>query len=309
MTDPFSLSVVMVTYHTGAVLKQAIDSVLALPHVELVLVNNGNPPGIEKKLAAWAASEPRLKLITGQGNVGFSKACNAGAREASGDFFLFLNPDSVVPPDLLAKLQHYAATLKRPFLLGARLLDAKGQDQRGARRALLEPKTAFIEALGLHAFFPKERLNFHKEPLPTKVAPIPAISGAFMFLAAEDFWHIDGFDEGYFLHVEDLDFCLRFTRAEGTIYFAPDIVVKHQGGTSDTTTEFLEKQKARGFMRYFHENYGDAYPQFILWLLDAAILARLGVKLGVLRLAGKKKPANSAPQTAQPQSPSPRKKG
>jgi hypothetical protein len=281
----------MVSYHTGPVLKRAITAALtSTSPVELILVNNGNPREVEAGLDALAKKEPRLRLLTGHGNIGFAKGSNLGARAAKGDYLLFLNPDSLLPPDAIERLGRQAANLKYPFMLGVRLQDEKGRDQRGCRRALLTPLTAFIEALHLHSLFPKHRLNLHKEPLPKKMVPMPAISGAFMFVSAEDFWRIKGFDEAYFLHVEDMDFCLRFRRAEGEIYFIPDIVVTHIGGTSKVTSAFLEKQKARGFMRYFHENWGHAYPQPVLWILDAAILARMALKIALIgRKSGAKK--------------------
>src|SRR5262245_18009712 len=141
-------SVVMVSFHTGPVLFEAIASVLAqtVP-VELCLVDNGNPPDIVARLQGMAAADPRIRFITGHGNVGFSKGCNTGARAAIGEYLLFLNPDSKLPPDALAKLQTHAVSLKRPYLLGARLLDEDGRDQRGCRRALLTPATALVEAL------------------------------------------------------------------------------------------------------------------------------------------------------------------
>ncbi len=117
-------------------------------------------------------------------------------------------------------------------------------------------------------------------PLPQTIAPMPAISGAFMFLPREDFWNMGGFDEKYFIHVEDLDLCLRFRRAGGGIYFAPDIRVTHVGATSNATKAFIEKHKARGFVRYFHKNFGAEYPLPLLWLLDAAIWVRMGLRLG-----------------------------
>ncbi|MDD3288075.1 MAG: glycosyltransferase family 2 protein [Alphaproteobacteria bacterium] len=281
-------SVISVTYHTGPVLDKLIASVLAstVP-VELVLVNNGNPPEIEAKLKALADSTPQMKFITGHGNVGFAKGCNLGAKAAKGNFLLFLNPDSMLPPDGVEKLYAEEAKLKPPFMLGARLLDGNGKDQRGCRRALLTPKTAFIEALHLYKFFPKIRLNLHEEPLPETTVPMPAISGAFMFLSTKSFWNINGFNEKHFLHVEDLDFCYRFRQSGGEIYFVPSLVVTHIGGTSSTTNEFLEKQKARGFIRYFHENFNHEYPQPILWALDLAILARMCVKIGIPKLMKK----------------------
>jgi hypothetical protein len=228
-----------------------------------------------------AASDQRIRFLTGQGNVGFSRGCNTGARAALGDDLLFLNPDSKLPFDALAKLKAYAATVKRPFMFGARVLDEDGRDQRGCRRALLTPMTAFIEAFRLGALFPKVRLNFNKDPVPQNITVMPAISGAFMFVPREDFWNIGGFDEGYFLHVEDLDLCLRFRRAGGEIYFVPDVAVTHIGGTSDVTKVFIEKHKARGFVRYFHKNFGGEYPLPFLWLLDAAIWGRAWLKIGV----------------------------
>lgn len=273
-------SVVMVSYHTGPVLQRSIAAVLAQTRpVELCLVDNGNPPDVVASLQALAVTEPRLRFITGHGNVGFSKGCNLGAQASSGAMLLFLNPDSLLPLEALEKLQIHAAHVKRPFMVGARLLDEGGRDQRGCRRALLTPKTALIEALHLHSFFPKDRLNFNDEAVPQAITPVPAISGAFMFLVREDFWAIKGFDEGYFLHVEDLDLCLRFRRAGGEIYFAPDIVVTHIGGTSKATTAFVEKHKAQGFQRYFYQNFRGEYPTFILGFLAVAGWGRAWLKV------------------------------
>ncbi len=278
-------SVIMVSYHTGPVLFRAIDAALAsAAEVELCLVDNGNPPEVVAKLQALAAREPRIHFITGHGNVGFSRGCNLGARAAEGQWLLFLNPDSLLPSDAIEKLIDHAARLPRPFMLGARLLDEDGKDQRGCRRALLTPATALIEALHLYPFFPKARLNFNQEAIPQGITPMPAISGAFMFLPREDFWRIDGFDEGYFLHVEDLDLCLRFRRAGGEIYFVPDVVVTHIGGTSKATTTFIEKHKARGFIRYFHVNFAATCSRPLLWLLDGAIGCRALLKIGAAQL-------------------------
>ncbi len=276
-------SVIMVSYHTGPVLFEAVTSVLnqSAP-VELCLVDNGNPPEVVLRLQAMAAVDSRIRFITGYGNVGFSRACNLGARAATGDHLLFLNPDSKLESDALMRLHKHASVLSRPFMIGARLLDEQGKDQRGCRRALLTPKTALIEALHLGFLFPKERLNFNHEPLPAQLTPIPAISGAFMFLPRDDFWTIGGFDEEYFLHVEDLDLCFAFRKAGGEIYFAPDIIVTHIGGTSHATTAFIEKNKARGFVRYFHKNFAD-YPVLLILLLNAAVWLRMRLKLMMVR--------------------------
>ncbi|MGB9154699.1 MAG: glycosyltransferase family 2 protein, partial [Alphaproteobacteria bacterium] len=81
-------------------------------------------------------------------------------------------------------------------------------------------------------------------------------------------------DEGYFLHVEDLDLCFRFRKAGGKIYFAPDVVAIHTGGTSEAASDFVERHKTRGFSRYFHRNFGETTPFILLWGLDIAIWMR-----------------------------------
>ncbi len=283
MSEPQLTSIIMVSYFTGPVLEKAIAAVLAqTATVELILVNNGNPPAIETAFLERFKDDPSVRYLTGHGNIGFGRACNLGARMARGDRILFLNPDSLLPPEAITTLYKQEKGLKRPFILGARLLDGEGKDQRGCRRALLTPQTAFIEALGLSTFLPKMRLNYHQEPLPRERTPMPAISGAFMYMIKEDFLHLGGFDEDYFLHVEDLDLCLRLSRKGGKAYFIPDLVVTHMGGTSKTTNQFLELNKAKGFIRYFHKNFEGFYPHPLLWLLDVAIWARYGLNVYLL---------------------------
>lgn len=268
---PPAASIVMVSYNTGPVLFQAVQAALAQTVlVELLLVNNGNPPEDEARLRQMAAADNRLCLIEGHSNIGFAAGCNKGARAAVSEYILFLNPDGILPPDAVEKLIAKSAGLARPYMLGVQLLDAEGRSQRGSRRALLTPTTAVVEALHLYSFFPGARLNFHKQPLPAGISRIPAISGAFMFMPREDFWKIGGFDEDYFLHVDDLDLCLRFRRAGGEIYFIPDITVTHIGGTSGVTLAFVEKHKARGFVRYFHKNFAREHSGFSLWLMSMA---------------------------------------
>jgi GT2 family glycosyltransferase/uncharacterized protein YbjT (DUF2867 family) len=294
-------SVVMVTYRTGPVLPRAIASVLAqTAPIELILVDNGNPEDVMAQLAGMAARDPRLHILRGHGNVGFAKGCNLGATAARGDYLLFLNPDSLLPSDAVADLLEEGGSLKRPFMLGARLVNEDGSDQRGCRRAILTPASAFIEALGLGWIFPERRLNRHRDKVPSHTVPVPAITGAFTFIPREDFWNIQGFDEGYFLHVDDLDLCLRFRRAGGEIYFVPRIVVTHIGGTSRTTKAFTEKHKARGFVRYFHKNFEGQYNRLLLWLLDAGAWARAYFRIFIGHFSSPHKLLSVSAETSSP---------
>ncbi len=276
------VSIITVTYYTGPVLFDMISAALVQSAVrEIVLINNGNPLPIYHRLEEMAENEPRLKLISGQGNVGFATASNLGVKEAAGDYLLFVNPDCVLPQGLAHALLTESARLPRPHLIGARVVEKSGREQSGSRRALLTPWTAFVEVSGLYRLFPKHpyfrRFKWHEEEVPPKTAEVPAVSGALMFIPKEDYTRIGGFDEDYFLHVEDLDLCLRMHRAGGYVFFMPEPKVLHHGATSQASPIVVEWHKTRSFVRYFFKNYSDTYPTFALWFISITVWIRFFV--------------------------------
>jgi GT2 family glycosyltransferase len=113
-----------------------------------------------------------------------------------------------------------------------------------------------------------------KGPLPAETAPVPAISGAVMFLAREHYWALGGLDSGYFLHVEDLDFCASFSAAGGEVCLVPQVKVHHCRSSSEVGRFFVEWHKIRGFRRYFRKQ---GLGSLRRGLLEAALLARLAV--------------------------------
>ena len=280
-------SVVMVSYWTGAVLWAAIEAVLSPDQegmTELILVDNGNSPAVAAELARRAEREPRLVLVTGHGNVGFARACNLGASRARGRHLLLLNPDCCLAPGTIPALLSEAAALGDDWMLGCRVRNPDGSDQRGSRRGLLTPRTALVEAFRLDRLSPRyarrHRLNHHKTPLPAGTVRVPAISGACMMLPAATFRSVGGLDEGYFLHVDDLDLCRRLHLAGIPVYFAPHVEATHHVGSSRASPLRIEWHKSRGFLRYFRLHYGGPRWWPLLVPLSAAILARLGVRAG-----------------------------
>src|SRR5690348_8835055 len=96
-SDSGTVSVLMVSYHTGPSLFVALDRIAGEPETgEIILVDNGNDDATRAALARRAAAEPRLRLISGQGNVGFARACNLAAARATRPILLLLNPDCLV---------------------------------------------------------------------------------------------------------------------------------------------------------------------------------------------------------------------
>jgi N-acetylglucosaminyl-diphospho-decaprenol L-rhamnosyltransferase len=270
-TRAVRVSAIVVSYQTGPVLDACLNA-LADEVDEIILLDNGNPPEISAALAA----DPRLKTIAGQGNIGFGAACNIGARAARGGDLLFVNPDAVIAPGAVAALRAAGAGKAHPWLVGGRLLDEHGGEQRGARRDMLTPWRAFVHASGLARLEKLSPLlrDMHRErdPVPPGVVAVGAVSGAFFLTPKADFIAIGGFDERYFLHVEDLDLCRRYGDAGG-VWHQPAAVAVHHGQTSAVSARFIAKHKADGLQRYF--------AKFAASPLDKAVAALLGVGLGL----------------------------
>ena len=250
-----SISAIVVSYWTGEILRACLANLLAIPGCgEIILVDNGNPDKEVEDLTAWCAKEPRLKLITGHGNIGFGRACNLGAKQARFPFLAFVNPDCVVDP-LSLKLMAEQADSPLPCLVGGHICDELGHEQRGGRRGTLSLWAACVSFAGLGR--PGEQagiwrdFNRTQEPFPDSPIEMPVVSGALMVTPARAFWQIGGFDAAYFLHVEDIDLCHRYRLGGGKVIFHPQARATHIGGTSQTASWRVEIAKLHSFLYYF----------------------------------------------------------
>lgn len=288
------VSIVIVSYFTGPVLARSLASARRQDRAcEIILVDNGNEDGaVEAAIAASdVASAAPVRVLAGHGNIGFAAACNKGATIASGSILLFLNPDATLPEGALSRLVADGERQRRPWLVGAKIVDPDGAEQRGSRRETLTPWRAFVETTKLYKLAPKHpyfrRFNLHGDPCPDKIFPTPTISGACFCLPREDYFAIGGMDEGYFLHVEDVDFCLRFGKAGGGVYFDPAVAVPHVKSSSAADPSFIDYHKTKGMLRYFRAHFSDPYPAPFLWLVHAALWSAFGARSVIRRLANK----------------------
>jgi len=279
------LAVIMVSYNTGPALFESIDAVLAEPLVtELILVNHENPRADVYRLVDLDKAEPRLTLIMSGGNLGFSRGCNIGAAHATASRLFFLNPDTILQPGAAAALIETLDAAAEPAVVGARMTHLDGTEQRGARRGELTVLSALAGFSGLARIVPGLR-DIHREgeALPDRAEPVPAVSGAAMALSRAGFDALGGFDEAYFLHVEDLDICRRARDLGGQVMFEPRAEVRHHGSTSQISKFKVEHWKAAGLVRYFHTHGGVlgpvkaalAAPLIYAALMGRAVLMRL----------------------------------
>ena len=77
---------------------------------------------------------------------------------------------------------------------------------------------------------------------------------------------LGGFDEDYFLHVEDIDVCRRARDQGGEVYFVPEAVVMHYGSTSQVRRQKVEWEKLKGFTRYFLKHSHTIFGKILTYL-------------------------------------------
>jgi GT2 family glycosyltransferase len=167
-------------------------------------------------------------------------------------------------------------------MVGGLLLNPDGTEQGGGRRAAPTPWLSFIRAFGLHRLsqrWPKLFYDFHedKQPLPDNPTQVEAISGACMLVRQDAIADVGKMDEGYFLHCEDLDWCMRFRQNGWEILFVPDVKVLHNKGTcSKTKPIFVAWQKHKGMIRYYRKFFRHRYPGLLYGAVVIGVWLRFG---------------------------------
>ena len=276
------ISVIVVNYNAGPLLTACVRT--ALPQVsEVLVVDNASSDSSVEGFARQVADEPRLKILRNDANLGFAAACNIGFSQAKGDFVLFLNPDCRLDEaavlELLRALQADAAV----GMVGGLLVNPDGSEQGGGRRAVPTPWRSFVRAFGLGRFakrWPKLFFDFylHKQPLPDRPIEVEAISGACMLVKREVVDDVGLWDEGYFLHCEDLDLCMRFRQKGWKILFVPSARVTHTlGACSRTRPIFVEWHKHKGMMRFYRKFFRHQYPSVLMALVAVGVWLRFGL--------------------------------
>ncbi len=277
-----SITVIIVSYHTGPILFESISSVLKQNETsQLIVVNNGNPEGLTDTLIRKFARDERFLLISGHGNIGFSKACNLASKSAFGELLLLLNPDCTPPENGIRNLVRATESFTGKWLISPRLINLDQTEQQVSRREILTPWIAFVEGVKLYKISPNhpyfKRFVHEDQSLPSDVTEVPVTSGACMLLKTSVYRDLGGMDEGYFFHVEDIDFCLRFRKTGGRIYFCPQVTFVHALGTSEVNRIFVERHKLNGFKRYFRLHFQDLYPPGFICLVNSLMSVRFGL--------------------------------
>ncbi len=273
-------SVIVVNFNGGSLLTEAVRSVLASSVIlELLVADNGSTDDSLELLRRSVGTDARLSIIENHHNLGFAHACNLLLAQARGEYLLVLNPDALIQPDTLERMAKALQTHPDVGMAGCLIRNPDGSEQAGCRRAVPTPWRSLVRVLYLHRLFPHHPyfrgFVLTRKPLPFSPVPVEAISGAFMLVRRQALEQVGPLDEGYFMHCEDLDWCMRFRQAGWRILFVPDVEVLHYKGTcSQGRPIFVEWHKHKGMMRFYRKFFRHQYPLPLMALVAVAVWMR-----------------------------------
>jgi len=254
-----NLDVVIVAFNSGHWLTRAVASALAATDViRVIVVDNASSDASLSTLPIDA----RLWVLKNAANIGFAAAANRGCNAATAANLLILNPDCVLGKGDVHALISARAQAHSVGIISAQLLNSDGSLQLQSLRRDPTPARAIAESLGWHA------AGIHiSAPINAGIVEVDACSGALMLLEKSVFLALNGFDEGYFLHCEDLDLCRRVRLLGLRVLVDTQVRVVHDKGTSSSAVpRLVASAKYHGMLRYF-EKFDAAHTAWPLRML------------------------------------------
>ena len=281
MTD---LSIIIVCYKGWVRLSQCLDALDSFSgnsfKSEVIVVDNKSDDvtilKIEEKF-------PKFRFIFNYVNGGFANGCNLGAKNAVGEFVLFLNPDTVAAEAEVEKLLNVARQNPEFGIVSCRQINEKGKESiaSGTFPSLFN-LTGFQRAI-----FPSRQSEIRN---PKSEISFPDwVSGSVILMRYETFKKESGFDEDFWMYFEDVDLCRRIRKTGCEIAFCRNITIEHNhGGSSriNLNTTSLTKTEVHVSRHLYISKHKKGFEKFLIQtflvlnnIISGAVMAIIGLLL------------------------------
>lgn len=260
-----SVDLVIVNWNSGVYLADCIQSLVPLARdlASATIVDNASSDGSADVVAPGLP----LCIIRNASNLGFAAASNIGAREGHAELILFLNPDTRLESNSIAAcVPHLRDDV---WVVGARLIDANGDVQRTCSRAATGPRM-IAHSFGIDRVMPTTGYMM-SEWAHDETRKVDHVIGAFYLIRRDVFERLGGFDERFFVYLEDLDLSMRVAAAGGTCLYAAGAIAHHVGGG---TTQSIKATRlfysVRSRLQFSAKHFG-LLSNATVWLTSLAI--------------------------------------
>lgn len=266
------LSIIILSFNTKELVASCIDSLyknLKDVEYEIIVVDNASYDGTPTLLKF---QYKKVKVIENDKNYGFAKGVNIGAKEATGDVLLFLNSDTELPKDNNIKDALEELEKDSVEIVGGLLLNPNKTMQRSFGK-FYTPWRVFVMLVGGD----RAEMRLQKNEA---VQQVDWVSGGFMFVKKNIFEALHGFDERFFMYIEDMELCYRVKQKGYSVVFDPQIKVLHEGQGSSNRA-FAIKNIYKNLL-YFYKKHRSSFEYLVvkaMLVIKAYILIVLGTVL------------------------------
>lgn len=238
------VTVSVVSHLQGDLVASLLKDLAGFPEIgKIVLVYNRPEPPVSfpQKLAS------RIEIIENSFPKGFGANHNAAFGRCDTPFFCIINPDVRLPLNPFSQLLEQFSD-ERIGLCAPAVVSPEGRQEDSARR-FPTPWGLFLKLIGLTDG------RYRYSSAASLFSP-DWVAGMFMLVRSSCFGHLGGFDEGFFLYYEDVDFCARLRNAGWKLYLIPGIAVVHAAGRTSHRNLVYLKWHLHSMLRYFRKHLG-----------------------------------------------------
>jgi N-acetylglucosaminyl-diphospho-decaprenol L-rhamnosyltransferase len=276
------LETIIVSHGAEALLRRCLRSLEANPPADgsmaITVVDSGSPDAAPEMVER---EFPGVRLIR-RGNIGFSAANNLALRQSKASAVLLLNPDTEVYAGTLDAALRRLRSEDRIGMVGVKLVTESGELDHACKRSFPTPLSALAHFTGIGrgenaaGALSQYRATHLGDDEPGEV---DAVNGAFMLCCMPAVQEVGLLDEGYWLYMEDLDWCHRFWDAGWKVFYEPTGTALHVKGGSSGARRALRQEVAfhRGMARFYHRFDAPRHNP----LVNAGVYAGIALKLTV----------------------------
>jgi hypothetical protein len=283
-----TVSIVLVNYNGAHVVIDCLHSVMAMLQTvpyEVIVVDNAST---DHSVDLIAEKFPTVKLLRQPENRGFGAGNNVGANAAIGDYLFLLNTDTILTGDILPHLVEVMEQDSSIGIVGPKLLNADGSLQLSTARSV--SLWGEYQTLKQHLDYqnPNHKSKIYQQF--SQMQEVDIVIGAALFIRRSLFEELGGFDETFFMYLEESDLCRRVQVKGWKIVYTPSVELIHLGSYSiNKIADRLRVEYRRSQIYYYqkHRPYWEELAlRFYLAVKFAYALFRSSqkVNLEILRL-------------------------
>ena len=276
MNDEPALTVVTVTYSSGTHLDRFLSSLTVatdLP-LQVIIADNGSVDGAPEEAVQ---RYPGTRLLHTGGNLGYGSAVNRAVAKVPADheYVLVANPDVVWSPDSIDALLQAADRWPQAGAVGPLIRDPDGAVYPSARHLPSLVRGGMHAVVGFVWKNNPWTRSYRQQHIEPSERPVGWLSGSCLLLRRKAFDAIGGFDERYFMYMEDVDLGDRLGRAGWLNVYVPGSEILHDKGHS-TGRDPARNLRAHHVSTYIYlsDRHTGPWRAPLRWTMRGALRAR-----------------------------------